>query len=356
MLQVVREMAQELAEQAGEARELRERHAAAFLHLAEQAAPLLTRTGRRAWLDLLQEESGNLREALTAVLEAGDADKALRLVAALWRFWQMRGQVHEGRRRAREALALAGGGQAQRIGALLAAGGMAYWQVDMPAAQAAYDQALELARSLAEPGLLARAQYNAAFPRAFQDRGEESLELFTQALAAARELGDSALEAEVLWGIGTAHWYRGEKPAAEPWYDRALEKLAGTEEAFTQGWSHRMRGVVRLDRRALEEARSDLQLALSMFAADRDVPGIVLLLRDFAELALAGGDPERALRLAGAAAGLEAASQTAMLEFAQNQIAGLAEAAAGLGRERAEGLLAEGRLMSLEQALAYVRL
>jgi hypothetical protein len=90
-----------------------------------------------------------------------------------------------------------------------------------------------------------------------------------------------------------------------------------------------------------------------MFAADRDISGIVLLLRDFAELALAAGDAERTLRLAGAAAGLETASQTGMLEIAENRIAGLAAVAASLGRERAEALLAEGRLMPLEQAIAF---
>ena len=117
-----------------------------------------------------------------------------------------------------------------------------------------------------------------------------------------------------------------------------------------------MRGVVRLDRGALQEARDDLERALAIFADDLDISGIVLLLRDFAEQALRGGDAERALRLAGAAAGLEEISQTGMLEFAENRIADLAAVTISLGRERAEALLAEGRLMRLEQALAFARL
>jgi predicted ATPase len=355
MLAVVRELARELAAQAGETELLRERHAAVFLELAERAGPRLTRSDRRSWLDRLEEEAGNLREALAGVLAAGDAGRALRFVASLWRFWQMRGHIREGRQRAAEALALPGGGEPERIGALLAAGGMAYWQADVAATGTAYAEALRRARPLGDLSLLAQALYNAAYPAALEGRVEEARELFEKALAAARELKDAALEGEVLWGIGTSSWFRGDKSSAEPWYDRALERLAGTDAAFIQAWSYRMRGEVRLSRRAVEQARGDLERALDMFAEDLDVSGIVLLLRDFAALALAGGDPERALRLAGAAAELEAASQTGMLEFAENRISDLAAATTSLGRERAEALMAEGRLMSLEQALAFAR-
>jgi tetratricopeptide (TPR) repeat protein len=304
----------------------------------------------------LEQEAGNLRAALAGVLAAGDASRALRFVGALWRFWQMRGHIREGRRRVTEALALPGGGEPERIGALLAAGGLAYWQADMAGAGAAYGEALGRARLSGDKNLLAQTLYNGAFPYMIQGQTETALQLLAEALAASRELGDAVLEGEVLWGTGALHWFRGEKLLGEPWFDRALESLAGTDAAFTRGWSYRMRGVVRLDRGALAEARSDLERALDIFSSDRDVSGIVLLLRDFAELALAGGDPERTLRLAGAASALEAISQTGMLDFAQNQIAGLAKAIESLGRDRAEALMAEGRLMSLEQALAFARL
>ena len=104
-----------------------------------------------------------------------------------------------------------------------------------------------------------------------------------------------------------------------------------------------MRGAVRLRAGDLAGAREDLTESLAMFADDRDVSGVVLHLMDFAALALGAGEPERALRLAGAATALQAASGTGMLEFAQNQVEGLGAAAERLGRERAEALLAEGR-------------
>jgi tetratricopeptide (TPR) repeat protein len=305
--------------------------------------------------DRLEEEAGNLREALAGALAAGETDRALRFVGALWRFWQMRGRIREGRQRTAEALALSGGGEPARIGALLAAGGMAYWQADVPATTSACVEALRRARGLGDRLLLAQALYNAAFPHVVQGKSEEGRGLLQEALVLARELGDDALEGELLWGVGTSFWFSGDKKEAEPWYLRALEKLAATDASFIQAWSYRMLGELRLSRGAVEEARADLERALSMFAQDLDISGIVLLLRDFAQLALAGRDPERALRLAGAASGLEAVSQTGMLEFEENHITDLSAATASLGRERAESLMAEGRLMSLQQALAFAQ-
>jgi len=76
-------------------------------------------------------------------------------------------------------------------------------------------------------------------------------------------------------------------------------------------------------------------------------------LNHFAALALGEDDVERALRLAGAAAKAQEASETGMLEIVQNRIPGLAEAGSRVGRERAETLLSEGRAMPLKQAVAY---
>src|SRR5206468_721558 len=77
-------------------------------------------------------------------------EQALRLAAALWRFWQMRGHLREGRARVEAVLRLPGGDKfpEARRHALEAAGGIAYWQADMAAAQVWYDEAFVLFRGL----------------------------------------------------------------------------------------------------------------------------------------------------------------------------------------------------------------
>jgi predicted ATPase/class 3 adenylate cyclase len=360
MLETIREFALQMLSASGERERIEQRHAAVFQALAAAAGPHLTRRGRCGWLDRLEENLDNLRAALSRAIAAGQAGAAQRMVGALWRFWQMRGHLREGRERAAEALRLSGGEPADRIQALWAEGGLAYWQMDMPTLTAAYREALDLARGLADRRTLAAALYNAGFPLGMGSDPQGARRLFAESLAIARELGDVALIGEVLWGIGTVDWFQGERLGSETVFDEALETLAGTDAVFTIGWAHRQRGIIRMERRDLAGARADLERAMSIFAGDRDVSGLVLLLRDFAEMALKQGELERALRLAGAAAAIQVVSETAMLEFAQNRISGLTEGIAGLeatktetGRPRAEELLAEGRAMPMEQAIAY---
>jgi tetratricopeptide (TPR) repeat protein len=333
--------------------ELQERHTAAFLALVEAAEPKLIRKGRRQWLDRLEADIDNLRALLSRLVAGGRVGPAQRMVGILWRFWQMRGYIKEGRERAAEVLSHSGGGTADRLSALFAAGGMAYWQGDAEVTARTYGEALDLARTLGDARTLVLALYNNAFPVGMRGDMEKAGKLLEESLALARELGDPSLVGEVLWGFGTVYWFSGDKAAAVPWYDRALEALEGSEAVFVAGWAHHMRGTLRIENGDLPGARSDLQVSMGLWVEDDDLSGMVLGLQRFADLALAEGDVERALRLAGAAARAEDVSETRMLELVQNKIRGLPEAATRVGGQRAEQLLTEGRAMPLGQAVAY---
>ncbi|MCA6094900.1 hypothetical protein LE181_22350 [Streptomyces sp. SCA3-4] len=73
--------------------------------------------GQSEALRELDAEGGNLRAALDAAVREGATDEALRLVAALSRYWLLRGRLGEGRRSARAALEAAGDGAAARASA-----------------------------------------------------------------------------------------------------------------------------------------------------------------------------------------------------------------------------------------------
>ena len=64
MLETVREYARERLEASGEADDIRRRHAAWFLALAETAEPELVGPAQERWLDRLEDEHPNLRAAL----------------------------------------------------------------------------------------------------------------------------------------------------------------------------------------------------------------------------------------------------------------------------------------------------
>ena len=85
-------------------RALHWRHAEHFLGLAEEAEPNLIGVGSHAaWLDRLERDHDNFRVAMDWLEASGDSDGALRLTAALWRFWDLKGHLIEGRRQLGES-------------------------------------------------------------------------------------------------------------------------------------------------------------------------------------------------------------------------------------------------------------
>jgi predicted ATPase/DNA-binding XRE family transcriptional regulator len=100
MLETVREYALERLGESGEAAATAARHATRMLALAAETGQMLQGPEPRAWLDRLAREQGNIRAALAWALGEGNGEgdpvTALRLAAAMWQFWHMRGQFQEG--------------------------------------------------------------------------------------------------------------------------------------------------------------------------------------------------------------------------------------------------------------------
>src|SRR3989440_3025394 len=216
MLQTIREFAAERLDESGEAAAIRDRHVAAFLQLVEQAQPHLFGAQRKEWLDRLEIEQDNFRAALDWAVASGNAHSALRLGGLLWRFWQMRRHIEEGRARMAQVLAMPNSRASvpERILGLEAAGGLAYWQADMGHAQVFYDECLELTRGLGDKRALAKALYNAAFPGVV-DRSKAATQLarprklLNEALGLFRELDDQNNVARTLWALGNGTYFDG---------------------------------------------------------------------------------------------------------------------------------------------------
>jgi tetratricopeptide (TPR) repeat protein len=194
MLETIREFAQEQLGAGGDLDLVRRRHAEHFLGLAVEAEAHLTGDDQRAWLDRCDREHANIRAALRWAIEAGEAGGAQESAGSLWRFWQQRGHLAEGRRWLEEILAMPSrqGPTPGRAKALTGAGGIAWWQNDHDAARAFYEEALAIERELGDPGRMAEALYNEAFVVAaggdleFAARLlDESLDLFRRAIGSA---------------------------------------------------------------------------------------------------------------------------------------------------------------------------
>jgi tetratricopeptide (TPR) repeat protein len=95
LLETIREYALERLEESGEAEAARAAHARFFLAFAEEAAPELCGPEQKTWLDTMEGEHDNLREALQWSTGRGDAETGLRLATALAELWARRGHQQE---------------------------------------------------------------------------------------------------------------------------------------------------------------------------------------------------------------------------------------------------------------------
>jgi len=308
MLVMIRQFAEEQLSARGDTDAMRRHHAEVYLALAERAEPEMLGRNRSQWLDRLSADHGNLRAALSWALERQQTETAIRLARAQWRFWQMRGYLYEGRERFDEVLALPEQSAELRADALEGAGGIAYWQGDLDAAQEPWEEALEIQRRLGDPSGIANALYNVSFPVGFSGDIDGARELLDEGLAIYEELDDQSGIANIYYAFG-ALWYNdGLIDQAQEYFRRCIRIFRDLDNPFGLGWALFAAGELLIGVGELDEARSHLEEGLQLFLEARDVSVVPPFLNDFAALAKATSQTDRAIRLAGARDGLSSRS------------------------------------------------
>jgi len=354
MLQTIRDFAKERLEESGDAHRIRDRHVEAFLALAQKGEPHLFGPARREWLDRLEIDHDNFRAALDWCLESGNARQAMRLAGAFWRFWQMRGHIHEGRTRMANILAMPKSQDfpQDRALALEAAGGLAYWQADMDIAQGFYDECLALTRQVGDKRAIANAIYNAGFPMTVSRKTIPRAKLlYQEALTLFRELGDDGRIARTLWGIGNANFFDKDYAAAKPALEEAQALSRRLDDRFNLAWSTHTLGLVAFNTNDIATAKKSFLEALQLFLEAQDVSGITLQLDNLSSIARKEGDPLRATRLAAAAVAQQTATGTGLgglLSYQEGRTG-----REGLSEADAATAWAEGQSLSLDEAVAY---
>ncbi|HET6380710.1 MAG TPA: AAA family ATPase [candidate division Zixibacteria bacterium] len=353
MLQTIREYAAErLAENEPHAA-TRARHAEYYLGVAEEAAARLFGDDQRGCLDVLEREHDNLRAAMAFAVEQGNAELAVRLLAASWRFWQMRGYLPEGRDRAERVLALlerSNADAATRLRAHEAAGGIAYWQGDMEHAREWYAAQRAAARELGDGAAEADAAYNQSMAFAVADEVPRALERGEEAAGLFRALGDRHGEARVLWGMASALGVAGRVEEGLPLLDRAEAVFREVGDRFTLAWSLYIKALAYISLRRLDQARPALEESLTIFRTTGDVSGYALVLDAIAAADWLAGNDERGLRLAGAAAAIQDVSGIGLAEV--NREAARFYPAKLVEDPALAAAYAEGKRLTAEDAVA----
>src|SRR6185503_18759268 len=257
LLETVRAYASGLLSDAERA-ELRRRHAAYFLDLAERGVPELTPATAAVPLAELAAAEDDLRAALQWALEQEDPEPALRLTGSLWWFWYLHGEYSEGRRWVDAALARAGELESPaRARTLLGAGKLRFLQCDYPGAEELLEQASDLARRLGESRVLAATLQFAGSIAREQGYYDGAMALHAESLELSQQLGDEAGVARSLNYLAFSCWLRGGLVGARRRHLRALPGARRPRGHGVVAAQPRRGGVLlgRARRRAQDRAR-----------------------------------------------------------------------------------------------------
>ncbi len=405
LLETVRQYARDKLLEAGEAIQARDAHFNYFFELARTAAPKLNGYEALIWVMRLETEFDNIRAALSWATE-NNVEAALRMCASLLYFWNRRGLEEEGRHLIGEALAQAlklprtdGEADRQMMKSLGEAwhsmAMLAYSQGDNARAIESSKEAAVLARQLNDKRLLALALAFQASGKMWLGTTEGVEELLEEALAAARESGDKYATGLplALFGQGIAltkgdykkaadyinegmalleesgdHWgatmamlstgmmakFRGD-------YAEARLQYAACEPIFREmGDRHRV-NMVRSELAHIERYQGHYEKAEAMYR--ETLPewqrighraAIAHQLECLAAIAIFREQGKRAAHLFGAAEALREKIKIPMTQPESQEyervIASLRE---GMDKDAFASAWAEGRAMSMEQAIQY---
>jgi non-specific serine/threonine protein kinase len=310
MLGTIRDFARERLDASGERLAVQRRHAEHYLGVAEAAAPQLHGARQATWLDRLDREHGDLRAALAWCAEH-DVTMALRLGGALWRFWQVRGHVREGRawlERMIEEDQADGSGlpRLELARALNAAAFLAFMAGDYSVAIERHHEILAIRRALGDLEGVAESLNSLGLVLRCVGDLDAADGLFGEALAASRALGSRGREANILNNQARSAHYRGDHAAAQTLHEQALAVGREAGDAWAVAISLGDLGDVRQARGDTDAASRLYEESLAAWLALGDLRGVAQCLEGFAGLT-SEARPAQTVRLLGAAAAVREA-------------------------------------------------
>ncbi len=301
MLETIREYALETLSADGEEPAARLAHAEYFLAVAEAAVPDITGAPQARVLARLEADHDNLRSAF-AWLNSEPVDQspnqALRLGAALSRFWLVRGHLSEGRRLLDAALDRTPSDAVSPevyADALEGAGALADTQGEHVRAEALHREVLVIRREAGDRRGAARSLDNLGI--AAEGRGDfaAARDLYEEALALRREIGDNRDIAVSLHQMSYLALLQEELDRAETF---AVESLAYFRRAGdTRGVATALQNLAMLTSRRGDFARAATlyEENLALWRTIGDVQSSAFALVNLGRAIALDGDPQRGM-------------------------------------------------------------
>jgi predicted ATPase/DNA-binding SARP family transcriptional activator/uncharacterized protein HemY len=334
MLETLREYAQERLAETQEAVAIRQRHLDHFLALAEEAEAHLATADQGEWLSRIESDHDNLRAAIRFSNEqrVTSGEAGLRLAVAIWRFWDVRCWLDEGRQILSSVLenptpagdmmvrakALNGAAilttkkgddqsarqmceeglrisraQYDSLGiatALSSLGMIVSHQGDKAAAQALYEESLELQRALGNLKGAAVALVNLGLIAVDRSDFQAARTCYEESLALNQELGDTRGTSYALHGLGQVAHFNNDIALAREYYERSLAlRLELGDRVSAAATLHNL-GLLACQQKDYAAANSLYTESLAIKRSLGNSRSIALTLNDMVLLAVKQGD------------------------------------------------------------------
>ena len=395
MLETIREYCLERLSDSGEEQATRRSHAAYCMVLAEEGNPDLDEAERTGWLARCDIEHDNFSAALDWLVQSSHAEWSFRLCIALFRFWEMREHLAEGRARLESLLRMGRSDFArERAKVLVYLSTFATVQRDFPAATEFAEKSLSVYQELGDPWGIAVAMNARAIIASDRQDYLAAQSHFDESLARWRALGDRVAIARCLHTFANFVRGRGDYARARTVLEEAGRMFEEVGDRSGAAWSLNQRGDIAREEGDVGEARELYQCALSAFREAHDQWGIARSLTDLAQIAcderdhvtahaayrealslfvnlghkrgiaralegfacsaLGQRDPARALALAGAAAHLRQWIGAPLMPAEQSKLGDkLQPAWTSMNEADSKAAYARGWAMSLDNAIKY---
>ncbi len=237
LLETIRYFARERLVEAGESDATRHRHLAAFLALAEQAAPEIALSDGPEWLSRLEREHDNLRAALEWAQAEHQDDLFLRLCGALTLFWELRGYLAEGGRWFARALATKGEPSVIRARALWGAGHVALYGNEFETTMRCVPEAIAMAQAVGDRWTEARASNTLGYLQMVSDPAAARLAL-DRSIKLGREIGDDWAIADGLKMLTASFIFQDDHVANTGALEQLREAALALNNKFFLAWYH----------------------------------------------------------------------------------------------------------------------
>ncbi len=358
LLEPIRQYALEKLAESEEGEVARRRHAVFFLDLAERARPHLRAARQVEWLEILEQENGNLRAAL-AWASANDVEIAARMGWALQWFWRSHNRQREGRRWMELVLARKEELPPRlRAQAVMTAGVMAYGQGDFEAVVRSAEEVVELSRQAGRaPHAEAYAQLGFGLVATVRGAFEAAMRHLEEAVPLLHESGELGLAAHSHIWVGTVLLLQRDFDGARRRFEEGLElgRRVGDRLPICNALFYLAHLALAQADYGLAARRFSEGIVLSKEIGDRG--NVAYMLEGLAAVAGAQGWDERSARLYGIAEGIIEAIgfrlQTYFTPDSTLHERTVAAVRSRLGKEVFEEARAEGRAMDFEGAVEY---